>query len=151
MFKNNNKDTRTTSLTLPLTTLFLLLTLNIFCTLFYCYKFSNQTNKCHLGLSFQVINLLSVKCEKYIVLWAGTICWATNYHPYSPKIRLQKDNSLTKNFHNRASKSQTLWDRNFRNKFAPYAWQRAICPEENGLTGAVQEKLIYFSMIKRKF
>ena len=98
MFKNNNKDTRTMSLTLPLTTLFLLLTLYISCPLFCCYKFWNQTNKCHLRLSFQVINLLSVKCEKYIVLCAGTICWATNYHPYSPKIRLQKDNSLTKIF-----------------------------------------------------
>ena len=96
MFKNNNKDTRTMSLTLPLTTLFLLLTLYISCPLFYCYKFWNQTNKCHLRLSFQVINLLSVKCEKYIVLWAGTICWATHYHPYSPKIRLQNDNSVTK-------------------------------------------------------
>ena len=37
-------------------------------------------------------------CEKCIVLWAGTVCWATNFHNYSPNIELRKDNSVTKIF-----------------------------------------------------
>ena len=44
------------------------------------------------------MNLLSVNCEKYIVLWTGTVCWATNFYNYSPNVRLRKDNSVTKNF-----------------------------------------------------
>lgn len=41
---------------------------------------------------------------KIMVLWAETFHWATNFYPYSPNIRLWKDNSVTKNFHKSASK-----------------------------------------------
>ena len=39
--------------------------------------------------------LVFSNCEKYIVLWAGKICWVTCFHHYSPKIRLQKGKKIT--------------------------------------------------------
>ena len=36
--------------------------------------------------------------EKYIVLWAGKICWATAFHLYSSNIRLQKDTFSRQDF-----------------------------------------------------
>ena len=37
-------------------------------------------------------------CEKYIVLWAGKICWAIWFHLYSPNIRLEKDEFSRQHF-----------------------------------------------------
>ena len=37
-------------------------------------------------------------CEKYIVLWAGKICWVTCFHLYSPNIRLQKEKNSRQHF-----------------------------------------------------
>ena len=34
----------------------------------------------------------------YSVPWAGTICWATCFHPYSPNVRLRKDNFSRQHF-----------------------------------------------------
>ena len=36
--------------------------------------------------------------EKYVVLWAGKICWAIDFHLYSPNISLQKDKFSQQHF-----------------------------------------------------
>ena len=70
----------------------LLLTLNIFHSLFYYYYSWIWTNKCQLGLknySFRQ-KICFQNCEKYLVLWAGKIFLATCFHPYLKKD--EKDN-----------------------------------------------------------
>ena len=70
----------------------LLSTLNIFRTLLYCYYCWIQTSKFRLGLrnySFRQYSCFQ-NCEN-ISLWAGKICWAKFFHPYSSKIRLWKN------------------------------------------------------------
>ena len=71
----------------------LLITLNIFRTLYYCYYCWVWTNKCQLGLrNYSFSQLVCFQnCEKYIVLWVGKICWATYVQNCSPKMRLRKD------------------------------------------------------------
>ena len=78
IFNVNNKDTRMTAASivnfehiLHFILLILLLTLNKCWLCLWIYIFSNS--------------------EKYIVLWAGKICWSTCFNLCSLKIRLPKD------------------------------------------------------------
>ena len=99
LFKLSKKDTRTMCqlylklrIRAPERPLgLLLLTLNMFCSLFYCYYY--WTNKCRLGLRKLVSDSKFVysNCMKRIVLWIWKFCWATSFHPYSTNIRLRKD------------------------------------------------------------
>ena len=99
LFKLSKKDTRTMCqlylklrIRAPERCLgLLLLTLNMFCSLFYVI-ITEQTNAV-----WAWENLVSdskfvySNCRKCIVLWIWKFCWATSFHPYSPNIRLRKD------------------------------------------------------------
>ena len=86
----------------------LLLTLNIFLTLFYCYYCCILTNKCIWSREIIVSDkeFAFSNCQKYIVLWPGEIYWATSFHSYLPNIRLRKDKFSRQNF---KKISRTLW------------------------------------------
>ena len=72
--------------------LLLLLILNIFCTLFfyyYCWLWTNAGGVLEFIVSDKKFTLSN--SEKYIVLWAGKICWSTCFNLCSLKISLPKD------------------------------------------------------------
>ena len=76
----------------------LLLTLNIFYTLFYCYKCWFRTSKFELCLTNYSFRqwICFQWLWKIFIAWARTVCCATNFHNYSPNMKLRKDNSVTK-------------------------------------------------------
>ena len=71
----------------------LLLTLNIFLTLFYCYYCWIRTKK-NVSWAREIIvpdnKFAFSNCEKYIVLWAGENCLVTSFHSYLSNIRLRE-------------------------------------------------------------
>ena len=71
----------------------LLLTLNIFDTLFCCYYCRIWLNKCWWSLRNYVSDnkIVFSCCEKCIVQWATEICWTVCFHSYSLNVRLPKD------------------------------------------------------------
>ena len=72
--------------------LLLLSILNTFYTLFYCYYCWIRTNADWVWEYIVSDNkFVFSNYEKYIVLWAGKICWSTCFHLCSLKIRLWKD------------------------------------------------------------
>ena len=94
MFKNN-KDTGTILLTFVL--VFLLLSLNIFRTLFYWYNswiWTNTAGPKKLVALDKKITFCN--CDIHIVPWAEKTFWATYFHRYLPKIWLWKEHSVTK-------------------------------------------------------
>ena len=78
----------------------LLLTLNIFYTLFYCYNCWVRTSKFELCLrNYSFRQWICFQwLWKIFIVWARTVCCATNFHNYSPNMKLRKDNSVTKIF-----------------------------------------------------
>ena len=78
----------------------LLLTLNIFYTLFYCYNCWVRTSKFELCLrNYSFRQWICFQwLWKIFIAWARTVCCATNFHNYSPNMKLRKDNSVTKIF-----------------------------------------------------
>ena len=72
IFKVNNKDNRMTSGASTV-------------------NFKHILHFIIIVVEFNQINVGRNNWEKYIVLWAGEICWATYFHSFSTSIRLQKD------------------------------------------------------------
>ena len=71
--------------------LLLLVTLNMFRSLFYCYYCWIRTNNWVWEDRVSDNKSVFSNYEKYVALWAGKVCWATHFHLYSPKTRLRKD------------------------------------------------------------
>ena len=71
----------------------LLLTLNIFC--FYSKINVAEFEQVNAGWTSETVvsdrKFVASNCEKYIVLWAGKICWAIYFHLYSRNLSLRKD------------------------------------------------------------
>ena len=60
-----------------------------------------EFNQINVGWAWEFIvsdnKFLFSNLEKFIILWAGEVCWATYFHSFSPNIRLW-------NFHDSSSK-----------------------------------------------
>ena len=89
IFKVNNKDTRM----MPVTSIVNFEHISLFILLLLL-----------LNLVWEDIVLdnkfVFCNCEKYVVLWAGKVCWATHFHLYSPKTRLWKEKFSRQPFKN---------------------------------------------------
>ena len=95
--ERHNKDTGTILLTFVL--VFLLLSLNIFRTLFYWYNSWIWTNTAgHKKLIALDKKITFCNYNIHVVPWAEKTFWATYFHRYLPKIWLWKEHSVTKIF-----------------------------------------------------
>ena len=69
----------------------LLITLNIFCTLYSTMIIVEQINVVWAWETIVSENeFVSSNCGKHMVMWASTICWAICFHLYSPNVMLRK-------------------------------------------------------------
>ena len=99
--QTNKQNTRTMCPVYPKLTLktpkqclvLLLLTLNIFWH--YYIVIITEFEQIDGGWVWETIvsdnKFVSSNCGKYIFLWAGKVCLAACFHPYSSEIRLWKD------------------------------------------------------------